>query len=60
MITAGVLIDGNGLTEIPCPKCQENGKEKNLLWRYDRGDFIHYECDLLACDYKRIITVNNE
>ncbi|WP_340981882.1 hypothetical protein [Bacillus sp. FSL M8-0063] len=55
MVTAGVLIDGCGLTTIPCPKCREEGREKNLLWRYDRGAYVHYECDLLSCAYERYV-----
>ncbi|MGR3774602.1 hypothetical protein ACT1UG_02400 [Bacillus paramycoides] len=38
-----------GITSLQCPKCG------NKLWKYDHGETLTLECDLLECDYEKEI-----
>ncbi|MDF9495790.1 hypothetical protein P5772_25405 [Bacillus cereus] len=36
----------SGITNFECPQCG------NKLWKYDHGETIKLECDLLECYYE--------
>lgn len=45
----------SGITNFECPQCG------NKLWKYDHGETIKLECDLLECEKstQKMCTHNN-